>query len=266
MGKTSRSAAAALAMLFLAVGVAQAAGGDAEFELEAVGMIDVGPDGSVHDYVLETDLDPKVADLVDRTVRDWRFEPVLVDGRPVIAVTRMRLKLEALPRDDGYALRVADVAFGEPQSTNRTPPVFPRVGLNMHAEAIVSLLLRLDATGKVAEVHVEQVNLSIDVGKRANFLRATFAANSRKAALDWTFDLGEIVDGEPVPAVVRVPVAFEFDRTGEWSKRPTYHPGPYHPSPWTHRADPGTGMLAQGSVQQLDPRVKLRDDVIGSFL
>lgn len=263
--KTNRLVAAALVML-LAVGAAQAADDDAEFELEAVGMIDVGPDGSVHDYVLETELDPDVAKLVDRTVRGWRFEPVLVEGRPVIATTRMRLQLEALPRDDGFALRVADVAFGEPLSTDRASPVYPRVALNMNAGAIVSLLLRLDATGKVEEVHVEQVNLSIDGGRRANFLRERFAASSRQAALAWTFDMGEIVDGEPVPAVVRVPLEFGFGRTGAWSERPTYHPGPYHPSPWADQADAATGMLAQGDVQQLDPRVKLRDDVIGSML
>lgn len=252
--------------IFLAAGAAQAAGGDAEFELQAVGMIDVGPDGSVRDYALETRLDPEVARLVDRTVRGWRFEPVLVDGRPVIATTRMRLELEALPRDDGYALRVADVAFGEPKSTNRTPPVYPRVALDMRAEAIVRLLLRLDATGKVAEVHVEQVDMSIDGGKRANFLRERFAANSRKAALGWTFDMGEIVDGEPVPAIVRVPVDFGLGPAGTWNERPTYHPGPYHPSPWGDRAERGTGMLAQGQVQPLDPRVRLSEDVIGSML
>lgn len=266
MGKTSRFTAAAAALLFMAAGVAQAGDGDAAFELEAVGMIDVGPDGSVHDYVLETDLDPEVADLVDRTVRGWRFEPVLVEGRPVIAVTRMRLELEALPRDDGYALRVADVAFGEPESTSRTPPVFPRVAFDMRAEAIVSLLLRLDATGKVADVHVEQVSMNIDGGKRGDFLRKRFAANSRKAALGWTFDMGEIVGGEPVPAIVRVPIEFAFDRKGAWNERPDYIPGPFHPSPWAKQADTGAGMLAQGEVQQLDPRVKLRDDVIGSML
>lgn len=252
-----------------APGARAAGGGDAGFELEAVGMIDVAPDGSVHDYTLETKLDPEVATLVNRTVRGWRFEPVLVDGRPVIATTRMRLELEALPRDDGYALRVADVAFGEPQSTARTAPEYPRIGLDMGAEANVSLLLRLDPAGRVAEVHVEQVDLSIRAGKRGNVLRERFAAASRKAAAGWTFDLGEIVDGEPVPTVVRVPIAFELGRPGEWSKRATYHPGPYHPRPWADPedvADPAAGMLAQGDVQLLDPRVKLRDDVVGSML
>src|SRR5690606_41143945 len=194
----------ALLGLLLAFGPAHAA--DEAFELQAVNTLEVAPDGSVHDYTLETKLDPQVAALVDSTVRGWQFEPVLVDGRPVIAVTRMRLDLEALPRDDGYALQVANVGLGEPEAKDNQPPRYPASALREGVGAKVSLLLALNADGTVDKVHVEQVSLTERMGKRGDLLRERFADASRETAMGWTYDMAEIVDGEPVTAQIRVPV------------------------------------------------------------
>lgn len=253
----------------LAAAGAHAAGEQPGLDLQAVGMIDVGPDGSVHDYKLETQLEPQVAALVDRTVRSWQFEPVIEDGRPVIATTRMRLDLEALPRDDGYALRVAHVAFGEPEAGPNPPPPYPRVALDKQVGAKVSLLLQVHADGRVGKVHVEQVSLTDRLGKREPVVRERFAEASRKAAQAWTFDTGEIVDGEPVAMQLRVPVEFAMRRPDVWHERPTYHPGPRQPAAWMKQsAPPARGeSLTQGDVQLLDaPRVRLRDEVVGSLL
>lgn len=237
-------------------------------DLVAIGMLEVGPDGSVLDYALENDLDPAVATLVDRTVRGWRFEPVLVDGRPVIAVTRMRLELEAVPRDDEYALRVADVSLGAPASSTREPPEYPPAALDEHLGAQVSVLVQVDADGNVRDVHVEQVSLSESLGKRTGRFRGYFAEASVEAARRWTFDMGEIIDGQAMPARLRVPVTFAMQRANGWIERKAYIPGPYHPSPWVgpDNAANGIGTLAQGDVQPLDSRVKLSDDVIGTML
>lgn len=258
--------ALALAVL-LAVPAAHAGESEPGLELQAVGMIDVGPDGSVRDYTLETRLEPEVAALVDRTVRGWRFEPVLEDGRPVIASTRMRLELEALPRDDGYALRVADVAFGEPEAGPNPPPPYPR---GLRVDARVSLLMQVAADGRVRDVHVEQVSLGERMGKRSSVVREAFARVTRETARSWSFDTGEIVDGEPVPMQLRVSVDFERRRVGGWNTRPTFHPGPVHPAPWAKPAAPEGGdrpVLAGGDLQRLGaPRVRLRDEVVGSLL
>lgn len=256
------------AAFLMAAGVAHAKD-DPVLDLVAIGMLEVGPDGSVHDYTLENDLDPTVAALVDRTVRGWKFEPVVVDGKPVIAVTRMRLELEALPRGDEYALRVADVLLGAPDRSTRQPPRYPAAALDEQLSAQVSVLVKVDAEGNVEAVHVEQVNLSENLGKRSERFRGYFAEAALEAALRWTFDMGEIIDGEPMPATFRVPVGFEMRRANGWSERQAYVPGPYHPSPW---ANPGNaahdiGMLAKGDdVQPLDSRVKLSEDVVGTLL
>lgn len=255
------------AAFLLVAGMAQAKD-DPIFDLVAIGMLEVGPDGAVHDYTLETELDPNVAALVDRTVRGWRFEPVLVNGQPVIAVTRMRLELEALPRGDEYALRVADVSLGSPNPADLPPPPYPRSALDAHVGAKVTMLLQVDADGRVRDVHIEQVSLSERMGKRDELFRQRFADASREAALGWTYDMGELIDGEPVAARFRVPVEFGMRRANDWSERQAYVPGPYHPSPWADpdKAEASIGMLAKGEVQPLDSRVKLSHDVIGTML
>ena len=250
-------------LLFVAL---PAVAGDERFDLHAVGVIDVAPDGSVHDYELETRLPPRVAGLVDQTVRGWKFHPILVDGRPVIATTRMRLVIEAVPGEDGYALRVADVAFGEPERGANAPPDYPIEALRRGISAHVSLLLKVDASGKVSESHVERVDLSENLGKRGSAMRALFAKASQAAAAGWTFEPGETVDGAPVDMRIRVPVDYTVQRASGWRERPTLDPGPYMPPPWPVQVEADTA-LAGNDLQLLDPpRVTLRDDVIGSHL
>lgn len=243
--------------------------GDAPvFDLEAVGTIEVGPDGAVQDYSLETELDPDVAALVDRTVRGWRFEPVLVDGQPVIAVTRMRLELEALPRGDDYALRVADVSLGSPDPGHIPPPAYPRSARDEGLGAKVTMLLKVGADGRVQDVHVEQVSLDKRMGRRSELYRQRFADSTRETALGWSYDMGELIDGEPVAARFRVSVEFGGRRGDGWSERQAYIPGPYHPSPWgdQRQGDARDEMPAQGEMQALDTRVKLSEDVVGTML
>lgn len=254
------------AVFLLAAGLAPAKD-DPVLELAAVGMLEVGPDGSVHDYTLESDLDPAVASLVDRTVRSWRFEPVLVDGDPVIAVTRMRLDLEAVPAGESFVLRVADVSLGAPDPADMPLPPFPPSALGERVGAKVTLLVQVDADGRVQQVHVEQVSMTRRMGKRGEFLRQRFADVSREAALGWTFGAAELIDGERVAARYRVPVTFAPGSGSDWAERQDYIPGPYHPAPWADLEDAATGgLMAEGEAGRLDSRVKLRDEVVGSTL
>lgn len=250
----------------LLVGVARA-DGDAVY-LDVAGTLEVAPDGSVHDYTLETELDPDVAALVDSTLRGWKFEPVLVEGKPVTATTRMLLELEAVPHDDGYGLRVSDLVLGTPDPVDLPPPAYPREALRNDIGAQVSMVLDVDADGSVRDVHVEQVSLSGGPGKRADFYRERFADAVRKTALQWSYAMGEHVDGGPVAGRFRVPVTFEPGGSGDWVERQEYVPGPYHPSPWAdaNRSTPGAESLDNGVAQPLAPQVKLSEDVIGTEL
>lgn len=258
-------------LLGLFAGLTYAGEADSVLELDVVGTIEVAADGSVHDYTLETGLKPSVKDLVGRTVRSWRFEPILVDGKPVIATTRMLLQLEALLRNDTYVLRVADVNFGTSAADKANKaPRYPLRASGSGVGAKVLLLLKLDATGKVAQVHVEQVSLSKQLNElRQGWLVKQFAKVSREAAADWRYHVSEIVDGEPIGIVMRVPIEFSVSGHGDWIARQSYIPGPYHPSPWGdagHVAQVELDALEQGDLQSVNSRFKLTSEVVGSIL
>lgn len=243
-----------------------------EYSITATGEIEIAADGSVRDYRFDNkrELKPGLAQALDARIRDWRFEPIVVDGRAVIAKTRLRVMLEAQPAGDEYLLRIANVYFGEPERGSRLrPPQYPATAVRSGLGAKVILVLKLDDAGKVIEVHPEQTSLSLHARTEAiaENWRAAFVKASVRAARHWTFDISEIINGEPVGTSVRVPVEFFLPDVSQ-NQWQAYVPGPYTPAPWVdvdalanRRED-----LGSGDMQSLDSRFKLKDGVVGSVL
>lgn len=245
------------------------------YELQATGEIRIGPDGHVRDYELKSDLSPAIAELVDRQVRGWTFEPILVEGRPVIAKTRMQLSLKATPSGNGkYALRIAHVEFGEPARAHQiTPPRYPERAVRAGLGAKVTLVLRLDPQGNVVDVFPEQTSLTAPGSERvANKWRRIFEKSSIAAARKWKFAITETIGGRPIGSMIRVPVTFRLDGEREtpelWQ---AFVPGPIQPVPWL--VDPDSlaagserDALEDGDVQSLSSRFKLKQDVVGMVL
>lgn len=238
------------------------------YEMDAVGDIEIGPDGAVKDYRIDGKLPAGVAQAVDKNVRLWKFEPILVDGKPVIATTRMRLALTAIPtQGDEFALKVSNVWFGEPgRKRALVPPAYPSAVERAYVEGKVSLVLKLDADGRVVDVMAEQTSLSKDLkGKVAVRWRRMLEEASIKAARDWEFTPTERIDGQASTSLVRVPVVFTLG--GTWTG---FIPGPLHPVPWlTHESTASQAMrdkLGDGQAQPLDSRFRLAQDVVGTTL
>jgi len=262
-------------VLLLALPAGAQAQAEPEYSLDATGEIQIAPDGSVHSYKLDKGQKPMVEQALDKSIRHWRFEPITVEGRPVIAQTRMRITLQARPAANGdYELKVSNVQFGEPGRRNKMrPPRYPTEAAMAGLGARVVLVLKLDRAGKVVQQHVEQTSLSARAAneKVAEDWRRRFEQVSIAAAKHWTFDLTEIVDGKTSESSVRVPVEFftsrgRGGRDNTWSR---FIPGPKHPVPWV---DPATlasqtgDDLGNGDVQPLDSRFKLKGDVVGTML
>ncbi len=114
-----------LLLLLLQMPLAGMAAQPMTYEMVAVGEIEIGPEGAVQDYKLGDELAPGVRSAVNKNVRRWKFEPILVDGKPVFTTTGMRFALTAVPAErDQYALNVTKVWFGEPEGKHAlTPPV-----------------------------------------------------------------------------------------------------------------------------------------------
>lgn len=247
------------------------------YEVSATGDIEIGPNGSVHHYELDEGQPLAIERALARSIAKWRFEPVTVDGKPVIAATRMRMRIMAEPTPSGdYQLRVAGVWFGEPEGGHHVrPPSYPMDALRADIEAQVVLVLKLDERGRVTRLHAEQVSLDRQATSEriAEHWRKVFADASMSAAKRWKFDISEIVDGVPVGASIRIPIAFSIrdglgDGDNTWN---AYVPGPYHPVPWfTNSAvagiDADEERLREGDVRSLSSRFRLTTEVVDTLL
>jgi len=245
-----------------------------EFTLSLGGDLVIDEQGAVKRYQLDDGLAPVLAGLVQRNVESWRFEPVVVDGRPVVARTRMRLALLARDRGDGdYVLKVESVGFGERKPRpGQAPPRYPKDALRAGVEARVILTLRVDAEGNVVDALPYQTSLS-KKGHEAR-LRKLFEDVSLEAVRGWKYQPGEEVGGVPVAGVVLVPLEYTLaqGRTKQELERSqkrwrSYLPGPVTPAPWADaQALAATGAGVTEEAVALHSHFRLRSDVIGKAL
>ena len=270
---------AALAATLVAAGASVVAAEPAPvLEMGADGEIQIATDGRVSGYLLKSTLPPVVANLVDRDVHGWLFEPVLVNGQAVVAKTTMHLQLKAEPTDkENYKLRIVNVQFGEPRRTGQvTPPRYPEEAIRDHVGAKVMLGVRIDDKGNVVEVHAYQTNLDVRTRREseAEHYRRLFEKASIAAAQNWHYDLSETINGKLIGTTAIQPVAFSLrgpgtqtPHDGEWK---AYDPGPVHPVPWLHgehaAENSDLASLQDGQALSLESHFRLKEPVIGKTL
>lgn len=267
-------AIAVLLLLFLLSAAAQAQQGvKPALSMTVTGHIEIARDGNLHTYQLDKGLPPAVEQLVEQNLRQWTFEPITVDGRPVIARTRVRLMLSAEEVAGGYQLKVENVWFGEPTRTSKMrPPQYPVQAAYAGLGARVILVLKLDAGGNVTDVHPEQTSLGAIAKdeKSAEEWRAVFEKASVAAARRWKFDVTEVIEGAPAEtSSVRVPVDFEMMGSTSKNRWRGFVPGPRRPAPWLTDEVAATQTiddLGVNDTQPLDSRFKLKTQIVGALL
>ncbi|MEO7324653.1 MAG: energy transducer TonB [Dokdonella sp.] len=243
--------------------------------LHADGEIQIAKDGGVRDYKPRVALSAPVAALIDKSIRGWHFEPVVVGGVPVIASTAVHLDLSAEPikGSNELTLRIASVHFGEPQRLGvLTPPLYPREATRVGLDARVVLFLQLDESGKVIKAQTYQTSLGARARSEAEAegWRRLFERASIAAAMNWQYKLSEKVDGKPIGTSVLAPVEFSMlhsDGRAHWAE---FVPGPVHTGLWAGQlAQSDEHSLAEasdGNALSIDSRFRLTDDVVGKTL
>lgn len=248
-------------------------------ELNAFGEIQISADGHVSEYRLESQLPAAVAALVDRSVRAWVFEPILIDGKAVVAKTALHVGLKAEPvaGKDDYLLRVTSVSFGAPKRlAGVKPPRYPKELVRAHTGGKVVLALRVDESGDVVEALPYQSGLDRDAFAQADAAR--YRRLLEEAAVDaarrWHFNPGEEINGKAIGTEVFMPIEFSVcampcarPSNGRWRQ---YFLGQTHPVPWL-RGD-GSGFdrqvaaLGDGEPLTIDSHFRLRENVVGKTL
>lgn len=248
----------------------------AEYSLGIGGELVIDPQGRVHNWNMDDGLAPVLADLVQRNVERWTFEPIVIEGQPVAAKTRMRLMLLARPRDNGdYELRVDEVWFGDMKSRGeKAPPRYPRGAIQAGIEARVVVLARVDAQGNVIDVHPYQTSLS-KKGSVARWRKA-FEEATLAAVRQWKYEPGEEIGGARSGNTLKIPMTFELasgrsrqELAADMKRWRSYLPGPISPAPWLD--DHAVAAIddaepADGEALSLQSRFRLKDDVIGRTL
>jgi len=222
--------------------------------LRVTGAIVIGTDGAVRSHELDpkAPLTPVLVDFIAGAIGKWKFEPVLVDGKPVNARVPLSLRLVAQPADAGkYDISIVSTYFGSkddapptdsPKSILQAPPKYPKTALLMGGTGVVYLLVEVGRDGKVANVDAEQVNLGVLGAEREmDVLRGQFTTAAVRAAKGWTFAIpttGNQANDDSW--ILRVPVQFVLQGPGEPQHKDgtwdTYIPGPRNMDiPWAQK-------------------------------
>lgn len=187
------------------------------------GAIEVSPEGVVESVELDAKgIRPTLLERVESAVRDWRFNPYLVDGQPRRIRTSMNLKLEQFDGPDGSRVMLSATAFGTPRMKATRAPVYPINHLEKRLEADVQLLLTVEDDGSVSDVQPLKgrvYGMRPAAGERAHRANLnSFMRSSAAAAREWTFDFLEPVNtGEKRQMIV--PISFRLTGSRESSPR-----------------------------------------------
>ena len=244
----------------------------AELRMPVSGEIGIDPDGAVFDYRLDTELTPAVAALVERSVRQWKFEPVLRGAVATRAKARMRLTLIAHQVPSGYQLQVERVQFsGYRASIKMTPPRYPVEAARGGVSGNVLVAVRVNAEGRVVDASAVQTswpNSKVNEAARRYWGKVLEKA-SLEAARRWVFESADAALHETGDATLVVPVNFWVGDTTPPDTGWRYESaGPTNPIPWLtpeQQVFDASG-LKQGEVLALDLAVKLKTPVVGSLL
>jgi len=224
----------------------------AEMSMLVKGGIDMRPDGSVERYSIDHSekLSPAVVQMIGKQVSQWRFEPALVEGKPVAAHTNMSLRIVAKPVDEqNFNVRIQSASFsGGSGAKDERMGVLKKTSLSPMVSAMAStgtaaadlyLALKIGPDGKVLDAIVGQVNLTAygSDGQMAKVRKALGNA-ALNVVRKWTFSVptkGERA-GQPYWSGI-LPVSFRMwggsrppdEEEGQWQ---AYFPGPCTPIPW----------------------------------
>jgi len=245
-----------------------------EASMLVTGHVDVDRQGHVTAHALDQveQLPPYVVDFVSGAIPALRFEPIVMDGEPVLARAKMTLRLVARNIGDDLQISIRSAHFGDEdagddtgrvRSAKLTPPRYPANVLRAGGQGTVYLIVKVGRDGSPEDVVVEQTNLTVlRSGREMESIRSSLERAALGAARDWRFTpptTGESVGDSYWP--LRVPVAFSIDdrrepRYGEWV---AYHPGPRVRPDWTQEDAPGFSpdLLAAGGTYQTESRFRL---------
>lgn len=253
-----------IASLLLALAGTAHAADTARFTAEVGGRLTIGPEGQVVDVQLRDAewMGEAVVEGYLETIRGWRFEPIIEDGKAINATGEMRLRLAALRNDTDKTAHFAieQAWFPDPEQSRELPegmkrqPVYPADAARNGIGAVVILVARVDDQGVPRDVAVDYLHLSgRNPGSHEKRLAGQFAKVSEAAARHWR------LEGADARGLVRIPVkytppAFSPPRAG-WER---VYPVALETPDWLAEARAGESQVLDLAANGAPASAKLR--------
>jgi len=242
-----------------------------QLSMQVTGHISTAVDGTVSGYALDKPelLSKDVIALIDTSVRAWRFEPVMKDGKAVPETATMSLALVAKKTgDDQYRTAIRSASFSGNEvaisGVTMTPPPYPPDAARAGVGGTVYLVVLVDDHGAVERAAVEEVDLDSDSKALSRTrLRRALADAAVAQSKQWKFTAPPS-GADAMARTVRVPTEFTMmadgrdpSRYGQWK---AYFPGPRTTVPWLKdtRADAAPIAASAGAVQPIQPALVLK--------
>ena len=257
--------------------------------MDVAGSVTIDPSGAVAEVKIDTPLIPSLQSSVERTVRLWRFKPVLIDGSARQVSTGMAIVLVATAVGQDYRVKIDSVHFsaGKGQVVARgdgdkeqisagtlAPPKYSHDAQMANMNGAILLAIRVRPDGKVGEVSAVQSMLYEVPSHRGSLRRglASLEATAVDCARHWTFNVpADAATRSPEQMTVTVPVDFnlgyQFDVPGQWFKVMRL---PRRPIGWlpATASDAQLGLASVGvsGVSPLASAFQLSQEVAGTPL
>lgn len=265
------------------------------------GTIAVDETGKVIGHTVDTRLDPKLRDLIDSAVAQWRFAPPTANGKPARVKSAMRVTLAGRTVDEGTSVSIDNVYFFDagkaqaPSHLETQAPTYPETAKRQratitiekmvrpitypgdyHVNAMITLAIRANPDGTVADVFPTQCSLYFAGGPRLVLARACKRISEAAAESVKTWKVGVQLNGDlPTPETLTgtLPIEYRMDTdarrigaTGEPGRWRAESRTAYTRAPWL-----GEGRFAQRvgtsdvvdaqMVPQQSPLQRLDDEV-----
>lgn len=181
--------------------------------LHLAGVIEVDASGRVENVTLQPNsLLPTIEQNVLDAMRDWTFEPYLLEGIARRVRTSVFVRVDLEKGETGHQLMLGNAEFGQPLLKQTTAPRYPAQSLRKQIAAEVLLRLTLDDSGGVVQVEpvsARVLNQEVRNERRHRQLVEPFVRASVEAMQSWRFDFVEArADG--APHQVLVPVTYNI--------------------------------------------------------
>lgn len=213
---------------------------DAPIVVTVTWDVSLDADGRVVKLATDDRTVPKAHAQLEDAIRNWRFSPGKINGRPAATDTHLHVRLEIRRVDQHYELEIVRASTGSDYDRG-LPPKYPELAAKMGKHGLAMLYVEYDGAGKVSKIEPAR-----DVPK----------PNTRllKAAMDsvatWRFS-PEVVGGHAVPGSALVPVCFRL-------------PGEPSRCAWKN-AETGEAMEGDEAMA-MNPAATLLTDVAGRML